>query len=171
MRSKAFRAFSSVKCGTLIFFVLMFIISSSHPGESIALAQDDLLLLIQKKQKEMKEREDALSRKEERLKALQRDIEERMAKYEKLLDRLETALKKLEHSQEEKIDSVVKAYEVMPPGEAADRLSELPEELAIRILRKMKPKKAGPIMASMDVKKVASLTERMTTIEKIFPAQ
>ncbi len=170
MGNRACRLSPAVSRGIVLLFIALFTFASLSPGH-LAAADDDLLLLIQKKQRELKEREDALARQEERLKALRQDLDERMAKYEKLLEQIETALTKLETRQEEKIDSVVKAYEVMPAEEAADRLAALPEGTAIKILRRMKPKKAGTIMASMDAKKVASLTERMTTVEKNFPVQ
>ena len=168
MKRGASSIVSSVNCGVLILFTLLFTLTSFHL-EGIVLAQDDMILFIQKKQRELKEREESLAKNEERLKALRKDIDERIVKYESLLNQLETILKKMEHAQEEKIDYVVKAYEVMPPEEAATRLSELSEGTAVKIIRKMKPKKAGTIMAYMDSKKVASLTESMTTLEKIFP--
>ncbi len=170
MRGEAYKMRCPINSGFLMLFVLLFtLISFFHAGP--VLAQDDMILFIQKKQRELKEREESLERNEERLKAFKKDIDERIDKYEKLLTQLEAALKKIEQVQEEKIDNVVKVYEVMPPEEAATRLSDLPEGTAVKIIHKMKPKKAGPIMAYMDSKKVASLTERMTTLEKYFPAQ
>jgi flagellar motility protein MotE (MotC chaperone) len=134
-------------------------------------AQDDMIAFIEKKQKEIKEKENTLMKEEERLKILRKDIDERIEKYTNLLNQIETILKKLEHLQDEKIEHVVKAYEVMPPEEAATRLAALPEITAVKIIKKMKPKKAGIIMANMDPQKVASLTESMTKFEKNFPTE
>lgn len=168
MRRNFFYTLFSIRRVAMMLIMLFFLLPFFCVA-GVVWAQDDMLLFIQKKQRELKEREESLLQREERLKALKQDIDERMAKYEKLLEQLESALKKIEHAQEEKIDSVVKAYEVMPPEEAAERLSELPEGTAVKILYKMKPKKAGTIMANMDSKKVASITERLTSIEKNFP--
>lgn len=134
-------------------------------------AQDDMIRFVEKKQQEIKEKESALLKEEERLKVLRKDIDERIEKYARLLNQLENILKKLEQVQDEKFEHVVKAYEVMPPEEAAERLSALPELTAVKIIRKMKPKKAGAVMTFMDLKKVASLTESMTKIEKNFPTK
>jgi flagellar motility protein MotE (MotC chaperone) len=134
-------------------------------------AQDDMIAFIEKKQKEIKEKETSLLKEEERLKILRKDLDERIEKYTNLLNQIETVLKKLEQAQDEKIEHVVKAYEVMPPEEAATRLAALPEITAIKIIKKMKPKKAGIIMAYMDPQKVASLTEGLTKFEKNFPTQ
>ena len=134
-------------------------------------AQDDMIAFIEKKQKEIKEKESSLLKEEERLKVLRKDLDERIEKYSNLLNQIETVLKKLEQTQDEKIEHVVKAYEVMPPEEAATRLAVLPELTAVKIIKKMKPKKAGIIMAYMDPQKVASLTESLTKFEKNFPTQ
>ncbi len=134
-------------------------------------AQDDMIAFIEKKQKEIKEKESSLLKEEERLKVLRKDLDERIEKYTNLLNQIETVLKKLEQIQDEKIEHVVKAYEVMPPEEAATRLAVLPELTAVKIIKKMKPKKAGIIMAYMDPQKVASLTEGLTKFEKNFPTQ
>jgi len=134
-------------------------------------AQDDMIAFIEKKQKEIKEKETSLLKEEERLKILRKDLDERIEKYTNLLNQIETVLKKLEQAQDEKIEHVVKAYEVMPPEEAATRLAALPEITAIKIIKKMKPKKAGIIMAYMDPQRVASLTEGLTKFEKNFPTQ
>jgi flagellar motility protein MotE (MotC chaperone) len=134
-------------------------------------AQDDMIAFIEKKQKEIKEKETSLLKEEERLKVLRKDLDERIEKYTNLLNQIETVLKKLEQIQDEKIEHVVKAYEVMPPEEAAIRLAVLPEITAVKIIKKMKPKKAGIIMAYMDPQKVASLTEGWTKFEKNFPTQ
>jgi flagellar motility protein MotE (MotC chaperone) len=136
-----------------------------------AYAQDDMIKFVEKKQKEIKEKESTLLKEEERLKVLRKDIDERIEKYTRLLTQLENILKKLEQVQDEKFEHVVKSYEVMPPEEAAERLSALPEQTAVKIIRRMKPKKAGTVMAFIDSKKVASLTEIMTKFEKNFPTE
>ena len=152
-----------LSCAVCFMLCLLFTASSY--------AQDDMITFIEKKQKEIKEKETFLLKEEERLKILRKDLDERIEKYTNLLNQIETVLKKLEQIQDGKIEHVVKAYEVMPPEEAATRLAALPEITAIKIIKKMKPKKAGIIMAYMDPQKVASLTEGLTKFEKNFPTQ
>lgn len=130
-----------------------------------------MLQFIEKKQRELKEKEASLIKEEERLKVIRKDIDERIEKYSKILVQLENLLKKAEEVQDEKLDRLVKAYESMPPEEAADKLSALSEPMAIKILNKMKPKKAGNVMANMDSKKVASLIEGMSNFDKNFPTR
>jgi flagellar motility protein MotE (MotC chaperone) len=150
-------------CVSLSVFCLLF--------TALSYAQDNTLAFIGEKQREIKDRENALRKEEERLKILRKDMDERLEKYTNLLNQLENVLNKLESLQDEKFDRVVKAYESMPPEDAATRLSALPEQTAVKIIKKMKPKKIGVIMANMDPQKVASLTEGITKFEKIFPTR
>ncbi|MGQ9569987.1 MAG: MotE family protein [Thermodesulfovibrionales bacterium] len=152
------------------FFFVFFIISLYLLPFPIY-AQDDMLQFIEKRQRELKEKEESLIKEEERLKVIRKDIDDRIEKYSKILNQIENLLKKAEQLQDEKLDRLVKAYESMPPEEAADKLSALSEPMAIKIMNKMKPKKAGSIMSYMDSKKVASLMEGMTNFDKKFPTR
>ncbi len=134
-----------------------------------AYAQDDLVKFIEKKRVELTEKEDALEKEDERLKALRRDVDERIDKYTKLLSQIEETLKKIEAAKNERMEHLVKTYEAMPTEEAAARLSALDEPTAVKIIFRMKSKKAGAVMAAMEPKKVAAITESMTKVVKKFP--
>ena len=136
-----------------------------------AYAQDDVIKFIEKKQKEIKIREEALEKEEKRLHVLKGDIDERIEKYTKLLNNLENMLKKLEQIKEGKLEHVVKVYEAMPPEEAAAKLAALDEPTAVEIIRRMKSKKAGAVMAFMNEKKSASITQSLARFEKKIPTE
>ncbi len=159
------RSFVKSLCLTSIIFLFSCIFSFS------AYAQDDMLQFIEKKQKELKEKEESLIKEEERLKVIRREVDDRIEKYSRILAQIESLLKKAEEVQDEKIERIVKVYESMPPEEAADKLSALSEPMAIKIIKRMKPKKAGTVMAYMDSKKVASLMEGMSIFDKNFPTR
>lgn len=125
----------------------------------------------EKKLTELLEREAALKKEEERLKALKKDVDERIAKYTKLLDSIEEKLKLFESAKNEKMDHIIKTFESMPGEEAAARLSAMNEVTAMKIIMKMKSKKAGVIMSFIEPKKAASLTEGILNIEKKFPSK
>lgn len=133
--------------------------------------QNDSLKLILNKQKALKEREDNLRKEEERLKALSRELDEKIERYSKLLTQIEDALEDIKKERDERFQHVVKTYEAMPPEEAAQRISELDEKTATKILSMMKPKKASAIMAVMEPKKVAILTKGILKVEKKFPTR
>ena len=130
---------------------------------SAARAQDDTLRLVEAKRLELKEKETDLKREEERLNIIRKDVDDKIAAYTKLLARVEEALKKMDQVKGEKIESVVKAYEVMPPEDAAPRLSALDDATALLIMSRMKSKKAGAVIALMEPRKAAALTKSLTT--------
>jgi flagellar motility protein MotE (MotC chaperone) len=133
------------------------------PGVRVS-AQDDMVKFVEAKRIELKEKEENLKRQEDRLNSLRKDIDEKIAAYTKLLARVETTLKQVDTAKGEKLENVVKAYEIMGAEDAAVRLSALDEPTALQILSRMKSKKAGAVIAAMTPRKAAALTRRMTTV-------
>lgn len=161
----------SVLCSSLV--ISCFLVLTSHllVSPCPSYAQDNTAASADKRQKELKDKEDALKQREERFTVLKKDVEEKIEQYTKILNQVEAALKKIESVKEEKVEHLVKTYEAMPPEDAAVRLSALEEQTAVRILSRMKNKKAAAVMASMEPRKVASLTDGMLKIEKKFPTK
>lgn len=129
-----------------------------------AFAQEDMVKVIEAKRIELKEKEDALKHEEQRLNVLRKEVDERIETYATLLTQVEAAVKKGEEIKNERIESVVKAYEIMPPEDAAVRLTVLDDDIALQIMTRMKSKKAGAIIAIMEPRKAAALTKSMTTL-------
>ncbi len=125
----------------------------------------------EKKKSDLAEKEEALKKEEVRLKALKKELDEKIDTYTKLLARMEEALKSMDTAKGERYEHLIKAYEAMPNEEAAVRLSALEEKTAVNILTRMKSKKAGGVMAAMDARKAASLTEGMMSIVKKVPTK
>lgn len=133
--------------------------------------QDDMVKAIQKKSKELKEKEETLKKEEERLNLLKKEVDERIEKYTAIMNQIEAAVKKLEETKDAKFEHVVKSYELMPPEEAAARLSALDMATAVRIMLKMKSKKAAGVIALMETKTAAAITSKMLANGKKVPAK
>ncbi|MBS0168893.1 MAG: hypothetical protein JSR62_00945 [Nitrospira sp.] len=58
---------------------------------------------------------------------------------------------------------LAKIYETMPPEEAAARLERMPERKALEVLRLLKGKSAGAILAEVKPERAARLTEQLLT--------
>ncbi len=58
---------------------------------------------------------------------------------------------------------LAKIYETMPPEEAAARLERMPDRKAIEVLRLLKGKSAGAILAEVKPDRAARLTEQLLT--------
>ena len=129
-----------------------------------AFAQEDMLKIIETKRIELKEKEDHLKQEEQRLNILKKAVEEKIETYTKLLAQVEATIKKVEQVKGEKLENVVKAYETMPPEDAAARLSVLDDATTLLIMGRMKSKKAGAIIALMEPRKAAALTKSLTSL-------
>lgn len=137
----------------------------------MAVGPEDPLKGIEQKRQELNDREDRLKKEEDRLKAVQKEVEGRIEKLNQMLSQIEEGLKKLGEVRSERMGQLVKTFEAMPPEEAAIRLTAIEKSLAVQIVFKMTSKKAGAVLASMDPKKVAEITEGISKTEKKIPAK
>jgi flagellar motility protein MotE (MotC chaperone) len=153
---------------SIMLFVLCFILFASLPVP--AYGQDDMIRFIENKQKELKSREEFIDQEDKKLNALKKDVEIKIEKYTKLLNELDTKLREIEKIKNERLDYIVKVYEAMPPEDAAVKISAMDEQTAVEILRRMKSKKAGAVLTYMEAKRVASITQSITRLEKKFPS-
>lgn len=128
-------------------------------------AQDDMVKFLEEKSIELKLREDALKKEEERLNILRKDVETKIEKYSALLTRVDAALKKAEQIQDERLISMARLYEAMPPESAAAQLSAMDVDTAAQIMLRMKSKKAGPIVALLKADKAVTLTKKMANLQ------
>ena len=133
--------------------------------------QEDPQKAIEQKRQELNEKEARLKKEEERLKAVQKEVEVKIEKLNQMLSQIEEGLKKLGEVRSERMTHLVKTFEAMPPEEAGLRLTNLEKALAMQIIFKMNSKKAGAVMATMDPKKVAELTEGISKMEKKLPVK
>ena len=136
-----------------------------------AYGQEDSAKIIEQKRQELTEKERRLKSEEGRIKNIEKEVETKIQKLNQLLSQIENNLKKLAEVRSERIEHLVKTFEAMPPEESAVRLSTLDKSLAIQILFKMNSKKAGPVMALMEPKKVAEITEALSKTEKKIPTK
>jgi flagellar motility protein MotE (MotC chaperone) len=120
----------------------------------------EILDMLNQRQRAVERREEAMRTEETRLLSLKKDIEQLLAR-QQLLSKTGPSSKKpdAESAAKATVDQVVKMYETMPPEEAAVRLEKLPTDMALEVLRLLKGKAAGTILASVRPDKAAKLTE------------
>jgi len=154
-----------INSSRIIFTFLICFTIPIFSGESTIYAQDDLLS-IQRKQKELEEKETSLKIEEQRLETLKKEIDEKIRVYSELLRKINVILNQMERKKTQDLEYLVKVYEAMPPEEAGARLSALEETMAALILKEMKPRKAGAVMATMEPGKVAAITRHLSPRDK-----
>jgi flagellar motility protein MotE (MotC chaperone) len=132
-----------------------------------------LLEQLQARLKELEERERGLQQREERVAALQRDLEALAARQAKESKRLEGQASSLAEEQRRYLEQdpalshLIKIYESMDPEEAALRIEQMREGLALDILASIKDKKAAGVLAGVEPVKAAKLSEGLRKYREI----
>lgn len=129
-------------------------------------AEEDLVSLIENQRNELTQKEENIKKETKKLNSLKKDIEENIEKYTKLLHQIEKTLEEAENTENKRLKHVAKAYEAMSPEDAAVRLSELDNSIAIKILLVMKSKKAGLVIGMIPAEKAGQLTKGIANIGK-----
>lgn len=128
-----------------------------------------LLQLLQHRKQELDRREEAIRADEQRLAALKSELEAMLNSFEQKTKAAEAARqaeaerRKRAEADERKATllRMVQIYEAMPVEDAAARIDKLPDRSAIELLRAMKGKTAGAILAQMKPAKAALLSQRL----------
>lgn len=137
---------------------------------------EEMVAMFQQRQEDLERREKAVRTAEERLTMLKAEIEQILSKVEaaeqrrlRLKEQQEKVaagqsagqskqaaeLRNQDHAQ------LTKMYESMPAEEAAARIERMPDRKALEILRLVKGKTAGSILAQVKVDRAAKLTEQL----------
>ena len=129
-------------------------------------AEQDIASIIEKQRIELDRKEEIVKKETEKLKTLKKEVEEDIAKYTKLLKQIDKSLTAAEEIGNKRLRHVAKAYEAMPPEDAASRLSGLDNQTAVQILLKMNSKKAGLVIGMMEAQKATTLTKEIAKLKK-----
>ncbi len=130
-----------------------------------AYAEEDLRGITERQHTELIQKEEEIKKETERLTTLKKEVEEDISKYTALLKKIETSLKEAEEIGTKRLRHVSKAYEAMPPEDAASRLSGLDNDTAVLILLKMDSKKAGLVIGMMEARKATQLTKEIAKLK------
>jgi flagellar motility protein MotE (MotC chaperone) len=129
----------------------------------------EIIEMLSQRQRAISRREELIRTEEARLLSLKQDIEAILARRQEIAKAPQTGPKEkqkpadVDAAAKASVEQVVKMYETMPPEEAAVRVEKLPIDMALQVLRSLKGKTAGAILASVKPDKAAKLTERFLT--------
>lgn len=132
----------------------------------------EVLAMLEQRKRDLDRREQSIRQNEERLMIVRGQIEELLDQNEALEKRIQSAQAKEErspakaHVEKERLvqdqrAQLAKIYESMPSEDAALRLERMPDRKAIEILRLVKAKTAGAILAQVKADRAAKLTEQL----------
>jgi flagellar motility protein MotE (MotC chaperone) len=154
-------------------------VKNNVQGPAISTPREILQMLEQRK-RFLDKREAALRGADTHLLELKAELEQIVTRHEKLVDvekkrNQASALAKATEADRLKDPKygggprnvnqaqLAKMYEAMPPEEAAARLERMPERKALEVLRLLKGKSAGSILAEVKPERAARLTEQLLT--------
>lgn len=124
---------------------------------------------LKQRAKNLRARELELKKREEELLPLKKEIEEKLAELNELQNRLTGYAKTLadreEALKEGKVGHLVELYSAMEPAKAAAIMDKLKMETVVGILRRMKGKAAGQILAMMKPETGAAISEKLSTMD------
>lgn len=136
----------------------------------------EVVAMLQQRQEDLARREKAVRTAEERFAILKADMELILSKVEAAEKRrlllkaqeekalAERSVVQNKHAAElrtQQYAQLTKMYESMPTEEAAARIEQMPDRKALEILRLLKGKTAGSILAQVKVDRAAKLTEQL----------
>lgn len=146
-----------IKFSTILIAIFLF------AGSAFA---EDIAIVMEKQNRELEKKEELIKQETMRLKSLKKEVEDDIVKYTQLLKQIDKSLQQAEEISGKRLKHIAKAYEAMPPEDAAARLSGLDDKTAVQILLKMDSKKAGLVIGMMESKKATLLTRQITHINK-----
>ena len=152
------------------------------PGPSLAMAEKEApiqkdeaketetapppAIRILEKEKALQKREERLEEQEKMLITLKKEIDDKMAELTDLQTTLTAYAKNLADREKALQDArnahLVAAFTAMEPVEAARIMSKLELSTIVLIMRNMKGKSAGKVLAAMDPEKGAVISEQLS---------
>lgn len=154
--------------------------SPAKPAQGPALdVPREVIAMLDLRKRDLDRREEAVRQNEERLMMMRMEIENLLTKNEAVEKRIQStrakdeqpasgvktaqakALLDKERLAQEQKSQLAKMYETMPSEDAAARLERMPDRIAIEILRLVKSKTAGAILAQVKPERAAKLTEQL----------
>ncbi len=140
-------------------------------GPAIDFPREVLEMLDQRK-RDLDRREQTIRQNEERLMIVRSQVEELLDQNEALEKKIQSAQAKVPAQQaklqaekervaQDQRTQLAKMYEAMASEDAASRLERMPDRKAIEILRMVKAKTAGAILAQVKADRAAKLTEQL----------
>jgi flagellar motility protein MotE (MotC chaperone) len=132
----------------------------------------EVLDMMEQRKRDLDRREQSIRQNEERLMIVRGQVEELLDQNEALEKRIQSAQAKVPPQQakfqvekerlaQDQRMQLAKMYESMASEDAASRLERMPDRKAIEILRLVKAKTAGAILAQVKADRAAKLTEQL----------
>lgn len=140
--------------------------SLGSKGRKLTMKNASVYEALKEKRNELEKKERDLARLEEDLQNQKVEIEKQLKELEKMRREISSVLDKKVKADQSSVDKLVGMYSGMKPQNAANILTQINEELAIKVLGKMKKPNAAAILNFMEPKKAQELSERFAGLKQ-----
>ena len=175
--SQGWKALSAILLGGLFLKILVSVAYLTPPGwlawpgpkvsEAATAGAENpsalprLFSLMQKEHLSLQTREAALLGKEEQLRILQKEVEERLQELKGLQLKLLEVVEEEKRIKSEHNRHLVATLVAMPSDRAGKLMEKMEENVAAQLLRNLNGKEAGAILAVLSPEKAARLSQRL----------
>ena len=143
--------------------------TAAEPIQGPALTvPEEMVAMFQQRKQDLERRENAVRVAEAQLAILKAEVEQILSKVEaaeqrRLVQEKAAGGQQASDAHTQQLGQLVKMYESMPAEEAAARIERMTNRKALEILRLLKSKSAGAILAQVKVDRAAKLSEEFLT--------
>ena len=120
-----------------------------------------VLSLLEKERQALQTREQTVAGKEEQLRVLKGEVEQRLRDLSAIQQRVMEFVEEEKRMQGEQNRHLVATLEAMPPDRAGKLLEKMDDEVAAQLLRRLKGKEAGAILSLLTPDKAARLSQKL----------
>ena len=140
----------------------------TDPGASGPTASEaDVLESLATRREQLDARERDLDMREKVIAAAEKRVEERITELKAIEANIETMFGKRDEQEEAQLASLVKTYDAMKPGDAAQIFDTLEINVLLDVLSRIKPAKAAPILAAMKPERAQEVTVELARRYKL----
>ncbi len=136
--------------------------TGGEQGRRLVPGEDAIVVRLERKARELEARELMLNDQRSELDAAEARLREEIAQKETLRVQIQDLLDTLDARQSAQIKESIKSFEKMRGAKAAKILTETREDVSLELLRGMKATSVSKILAEMDPRKAARLTEKLS---------
>ncbi|MFM9890598.1 MAG: MotE family protein, partial [Rickettsiales bacterium] len=130
----------------------------------------DLLQNLSKRRDELGQRERDFDLKSKVLEASEKRLDDKVIEIRRLQIELNKIVAKYNEKQSTEIKSLVKIYENMKPGDAANIFNQMDLPILLEVIDKMSERKVAPVLAAMDPKKAKDVTQELAEMRRSITA-
>lgn len=121
----------------------------------------ELMREVEKRQKALDRKDEELKQKEERIAAMQTDLDKQLNELKVTQSRIEELVKQRADLDDVAVAKLAKTYSSMPPENAAALIRQMDPGVAVRVISAMKEGKAARIIAALPPDVATKLSETM----------